>query len=1689
MSDTQQLEGGSYEVIRGRLEKHGAELRTRLAQLNESRKEIFGSVETALVATERVTTEHNCVPRDLIAVGGNRFLFGYNIQFGLKQTTEIGDVFSAYEYDPEAHLFHSLPVDEVLSTPAFAEDFKYLYRYYKETVFSKFMVIGPHIYMKMRIGKGVDDFKTFKWLRSGESHLEYLGNRFDHEFQYPPQQEFEWKRAHRDMQRAGLHPHISINDRVFVETVGGDLTIKVEDNTESGEGVYTEPVEDADQSLDDAEVFFAEVGPLVLLKILPYREQSHRFLVFNEKTQDVKRVDAIGHSCVLLPEDQGLVFSNGYLLLTGEIRVFETALTDMVFERRIPSANGEDTLFVFYNRLSGDYVLLSYNQISRSVETPIICNGYSLFPNGELVYFKTEKAPQKYHTLQVWTTPYLSEEAMAKESQNEDSYLFKIGNADLVRGMSECREVLVLIDKDDTYGNLYLDLVRRTADLMDSFFWLGKEEACKLAEPVDAINHAAQAALAEFDKVKALRSAAMERTKETTAKVEKLLAEVRHSPPDDIFGFVHHLAELRNMRGEVLSLKEVRYVSAETVEGLEEKLVASSDSTSKKTVAFLLRDDALTPYREAVEVQGSAIPELAKVTEADEVAEALDKAGEELEMLIDIVGNLKIEDATQTTAIIDAISSIYGQLNGIRAELRNKRNELAKAEGSAQFGAQMKLISQSVVNYLEVADSPARCDESLTKLMVQLEELEGRFSEFDDYVEELSGKREEIYEAFEGRKQQLVDARNKRAASLIKSAERILSGIERRLEGFKTLDDINGYFAGDLMVEKVRGVVDDLRELGDGVKADDLRTQLKTLREDAARQLKDRNELYVDGENVIRFGKHAFPVNTRELELSVVPRDNGMAFHLSGTDYYEMIRSEAFEATKAVWDLEVSSESKDLYRSEWLATLLMETHVEGERFEEILPQVQQFMQARYAEGYVKGVHDEDAARILTAMLPVHRGAGLLRFGPRVRAAGIVLWLDREQEEFEELLQLIAGHGERLKTFGSDLEKASVDRHEFELALAKQLARAFEKSRFAQQVSLSEVAAYLFHQIQQRESFVVSGEAADIMKHFKSELTAKRAGNTFEEAMTSLGNTSARQSFALDWLRGLGPTGSKGDVLAEAAAHLARSKFEQREVKRVGMAATVKGLRGAHPRIASGAMEINYNDLRDRANHFRNVVLPMFEQFQSSKKALVEAKRAELKLDELRPEVMSAFVRNRLLDEVFLPVIGDNLAKQMGTADADSRTDRMGLLLLISPPGYGKTTLMEYVANRLGLTFVKINGPALGHHVVSLDPAQAGDRSAGEELEKLNLAFEMGDNVMLYLDDIQHTNPEFLQKFISLCDAQRKIEGVYQGKARTYDLRGKKVAVVMAGNPYTESGGKFQIPDMLANRADTYNLGDILGSHEAAFKDSYIENCLTSNNVLSKLAANGLGDVRAVMRMGVGAELDEVDFTGNYTPAEIEEFVRTMKLLFIVRDTILRVNQQYIASAAQEDAYRTEPAFKLQGSYRNMNRIAEKVIPLMSDAELHALVDSHYQNEAQNLTTGAEANLLKFHEMEGSLSKEQAARWEAIKKEFRKRNIMGGAGENDPVTRVVAQLQDFREGLTSIQEGIVSAGSRYAEPQRLSQATVDQLETIISGLRSVPVEVEIKVVPVQDDDDSITSVEKSKPVVEIKPSVEQGDTEL
>ncbi|MFD2718192.1 DNA repair ATPase [Hymenobacter monticola] len=1649
-----QLEGGTYEILRNRLHKSGADLKARLDKLNAERKTVFGAIDTKLIGTGRITTEHNCVPWDMVPVG-DKFLFGFNVVLGLKTEVELSDVFGAYNY--VNHEFQPLPLD-LINNAQFAGEFRDLYRYYKNTQFVKFAVLGNHLFMVFRVGKSVNDIKTFKWLLQNEA-LTYIDNRSDHEYVYPPQHEFTWKRTTRDMQRSGKHPHISIEDRVFVETIGGDLTIKVEDNTATGRGIYAEPVADKDQTLDDSEIYYAIVGNLILLKIRPYQEPDYRYFIYNSKQQTAQRLDALADACVLLPDGQGLIFSHGFYLQTGEGKLFDNGLRDMLFEKRVASPNGEDSLYVFYNKDSGAYLLFSYNIIAQRVENPINCHGYALFENGELCYFRKDDEPKKHHAVQIWQTPYVAPDFELPVTSG--SYLYKLGNKEIVRAMAETQEVLTLLSKDDSYAGLYLDLIRLTTTLTDTYHWLREPAAQALAEPLRDIQQAANAAVEEFDKVLSIRKSTDAETQRVLAKADELTGRIKRTTATDVNEFVQMLAELRTVRGEVISLKELRYVELPTVEKAAADLEQTSKDVAAQTVDFLLKPDALKPYTVRVQAIAEAIEKVQKVAEANEQEKLANAVSSELELLIEVVSNLPMPDPTQTTRIIDNISTIYASFNQIRAALKRRRQALAGTEAQAEFTAQIKLLDQALVNYLDLCDTPARCDEYSTKLLVQLEELEGKFPEFDQFLVQLAGKREEVSEAFESRKVGLVEARNQRASALLQSAERILKAVQNRLGRFETVADINGYFASDLMVEKVRQTVQELVSLGDPVKADDIQSRLKTVKEDAVRQLKDRAELFTDGGQALKFGPYAFTVNTQPLDLTVVLRDGDLHYHLTGTNFFQKITEPAFLAARAVWDQTVVSENADVYRAEYLAWLILQAaqrpapaqpgtaavlslaELSHLTVAELTIYVQQFMAPRYAEGYLKGVHDHDAALLLEALVRLTRTADLLRYPANARAAAALYWQRfagrKRKAAWQQQLQ---GIGILLQVFP--------DSREFE-PLKAELQLAVEE--FATGTSLftlpevAEAGDYLFQELTRGETFVIAPEAADLYQQFQQSLKERNATPQYEASVAALADQPAAQfQLVRQWLgafvrhpnptpspsppgegsltnstfsvasaplpqEGKGP-GDGVNGVNEAATLLITATFDPARIIRTPLHETLTGLQGSHARIHERSYQLHFPEFRRRLHHYVRSVVPLFESFGTLKKELVARFAEELRLAEFRPRVLSSFVRNKLIDEVYLPLIGANLAKQIGTAGADKRTDLMGLLLLVSPPGYGKTTLMEYVANRLGLIFMKINGPAIGHAVTSVDPAQAPNSGAREELLKLNLAFEMGDNVMIYLDDIQHCNPEFLQKFISLCDAQRKIEGVYQGRARTYDFRGRKVAVVMAGNPYTESGEQFRIPDMLANRADIYNLGDIIGDTADTFLLSYVENSLVANPVLSRLAAKSQADVYPLIKLAETGDSTSLTFEANHSPAEINEYVAVLQKLLGIRDVVARVNEEYIRSAAQANEYRTEPPFKLQGSYRNMAKLAEKVRPVMNDEEVKTLLATHYDNEAQTLTSGTEANLLKLHELLGWLTPEEKARWEAIKATF-VRNLRTSSGGQ--LHSVLTQLENISSGLGGIRQ--------------------------------------------------------------------------
>ncbi|UJJ30723.1 DNA repair ATPase [Halopseudomonas maritima] len=1631
-------EGGAYEVLHKRLLEQGRQLAGLAEALNAQRQQEFGSQPIEVIGRTRVRTENNCIARDIAQVGG-LMLFGYNVFIGLKQETRVQDVFSLYRLVQQDGEYDAQAVDlagSFLAEASFVNDFDELYRYYKNTRLLQLSVRDGKLLAAFQIGERISDVRVFRWSVSADGgQVRYIDNRGERDIQLPRPFDFEWTAAGRDAVVQGRHSHFNILDTLFVDTLGGDLTVKVENNTEDGLGIYREPVADKTQSLNDVQIEYAHLGTLILLKVLPYREEQWRYLVFNTLTRKVQRIDAIGQACVQLPEDHGIIFPGGCYLQSGEYRTFDQPMDGMRFKRSVRSPNGEDVQYVFYHPEQGRSALFTYNLISRELQSPQFGHGHARLADGRMVIFSAEgDEPTRIHPMQIWQTPFYTDEHAATQPQR-GGFFGRIGNAELVRGVSDLLNLAREIDSNEVSLQRYALLCQETQRLFDAYYWLSDEACGGVAPLLRQISSSAAMVLDEFEKVESIRQQSARAMTEAQTRQQELMSGLSVQEFSDVQAYVDALGALNAQRGKLLTIREYRYINVAQIDEMEAQLLTEHERLAAEVSSFLAGEQALAPYHQQLQALDTSAEQAETVTQLAEPLEQLIAMAAGLDMLSELIASLRIDDATQRTRVVEAISELYAKLNQSKARAELRRKSLGSAEQVAQFGAQFKLFSQAITNALALAQDPESCDEQLSRLLVQLEELESQFGGHEAFLSDILDKREELLETFEAHRQRLLDERQRRAQGLQDAAVRIIDSLPRRTGRLTEPDLLNAFFATDPLILKLRELIERLRDLHDNVKADDIEARLKGARDQAVRGLRDKRELFEGGGNVIRLGpRHRFSVNAQELDLTLLPRGDSLSLHLTGTDYFEPLVNDELDALRDYWDGGLLSESPQLYRAEYLAgeVIALAQRAEAGLSMELLHQqllepehlvrtLREIATPRYREGYEKGIHDHDAALILAQLLPLLASAGLLRFDPQARALAMLFWAQSADtpavsgwaERAAAVLQIqqLFGRADALLQLQGEVQSS----------LAEWLqGRLIE----ADSRTLAAAAAWLIEWLAEPQPiWQVSRYAQQLYVGLQDYLAPLGLWDSCMQSVERLAGAPGQQwQFLQHWFSGLCEQDDFAPLrryVPEAVALCLLQPQVQVTVVEVDLRFAVSGLLGQHPRVRDGALTLAVDEFFTRLRQHRQDFQPGLERYQQLRQQLLDEQRKTLRLAEFKPRPLTSFVRNRLINDVYLGVIGDNLAKQMGTVGEGRRSDLNGLLMLISPPGYGKTTLMEYVAHALGLVFMKINGPALGHEVRSLDPAQAPDATAAQELVKLNLALEMGNNVMLYVDDIQHTHPEFLQKFISLCDGTRRIEGVWKGRTRTYDMRGRKFAVVMAGNPYTESGEVFRIPDMLANRADIYNLGDTLAGMNDVFALSYIENSLTSNSVLAPLAGRDLNDLYRLVAKAEGKPFSANELSYDYSAAEINDMVATLQRMMQLRDVVLRVNQQYIASAAQDDGYRTEPPFKLQGSYRNMNKLAEKVSAVMNEQELQQLVDDHYQGESQLLTTGAEENLLKLAELRGTLNAERAERWRQIKADFLRNRAMGG-DDADVGKRVVGQLSDLVQSVRAL------AGSGQSE---------------------------------------------------------------
>jgi ATPase involved in DNA repair/ATPase family associated with various cellular activities (AAA) len=1580
----------TYDLLRGRLRTIAQQVSETSEAFNAKRAEVFASSPLTLAEQDRVRTEVASIPRDAVCVNG-LLLFGYNVPQGLATNRSVDDVLSLYRLLPQTDTdwnVERVVNDDAayfLADPSFQRDFLEIYKYYAEARLLTLTIAGDELLMVFGLGSAESDVRVLRWrLRADDTS--YIDAYGEHDRATKAPFDFPWIDTDRGAISDGRWPHLAVQGELFIGLTKGTLDFRVNDAVSGSRTVLSEKVVEVEQEVNELRVRYARLGELILIALLPYRENDERFYVYNRLTREAHRVDAIGRGCHQLPEDQGIVFPGGFHLQNGEHRVFTSDTTGLSLHNSVASPNGEDVLYAYVRPETGSYQLLSYNVVRREMGTPIQCHGYARFPDGMIVTVRDAVEAQRVHTIGIFTSPFCDYDRYVPPVAS-DSFFGRIGNAELVHGISEC--LSVGRDGANTPFNSasYEALIGRSSRLLDTYAWLGDANAHGLSGLLVQLRKAAGGILDEFAAVSSAKKDVLART----VDVERALTDLKASAEldqRDVQVFIDLVAGSRVVQGRIAELLETRHVDIPRVEALRVLAEQTTGVLGTRALALLGQKEALLGLTQALDKAETGIGAAATTTQLQAIAGSVDELGNRAVLLTELVGGLESADPPQKTAILSKLADMLARRNAVMAGLDSRRSSLLTGEKSAGFQAAVGVLNQRVTSALLSVKDSTSCDRSSSQLAAELENIELAFGEVGEFAAVLATKRSEITEAFGRKREALVAERSAAIGRLVGSSERVLETAVSRASALGDVAELEGFFAADPLVLRVRKAVDELKALGETARAGELSVALRVARDTARRTLRDRVDLVADG--MVRIGKRTFGVNEEPFELRMVqtgaegsvPASDGgsnvgLAIALTGTDLRLPIRDERLQGFGPLVLQGSASETEWISRSLFLA-------FEAQRLGIAADGLRTFASERFDDGYELGVHDADAALLQTLCAPIFTGAGATAGfaldGSTRAVAGV--WFAalgiRERDDVVRSLRALRALGE-----GSSRDLVVSSHGPSLLAIADLAGLDIDPGLALDYLS------------QSNERFAVTQAAAD------------RAA-IFAEFLAGAGLDAKSASFAelTRWAQDAELPAKRGGAATKPSVHIAAEMAWKLHVPTVssvaGLSSVVEatGLLAQHGTIVDSTLRFDAGELYTKYRRYCVNDRRRFGEFLAARREVLETWRATLQVGDLRPKVLSSFVRNRLVDDVYFPLVGENLARQLGENGA-----AQGMLLLVSPPGYGKTTLIEYVAQLLGMALIRVSGPALGTGVTSLDPAVAPDSASASELEKLNRAFAMGTNTLLYLDDIQHLSPEFLQRFIPLCDATRRIEGVFDGSARTFDLSGRRFAVVMAGNPYTSEGTQFKVPDMLANRADVYNLGEVAGNFADVFAQSYLENAVGGNEVTAPLLARGRNDFDRFLAASRGDHLRSDQLEHPYSAADVSNIIKVLANLVQVRDVLLKVNAAYIRSASMDDALRGEPAFALQGSYRNMSRLAGRVLPAMTTEEVSQLIVDHYQAESQTLGAAAAWNLAKLQEVFGAPSSGAMARINELRDRWRQANV----GDN-PMQVMAGSLREIAESM-------------------------------------------------------------------------------
>jgi len=359
------------------------------------------------------------------------------------------------------------------------------------------------------------------------------------------------------------------------------------------------------------------------------------------------------------------------------------------------------------------------------------------------------------------------------------------------------------------------------------------------------------------------------------------------------------------------------------------------------------------------------------------------------------------------------------------------------------------------------------------------------------------------------------------------------------------------------------------------------------------------------------------------LELTVVNEGDELLYHLTGTNFYLPINDQDLYQDTTLWKQTLPSENEQVYRGEYLAYTLLDGAKKEKwpaDFEQLLTKVREQASGRYQEGYTKGIHDEDAARILQALLQISASIGLLSYTPAERSLALSWWyhfLGAEQRA--ELQQQLESAAVVLKVFPTTTEFLYL-----KTEIAKRLQHFVEQHGLFPEYLVERAAAYFFMEFTRGKGTTISQPAAQNWTALQSFLRKQKALTKFKDSLQLLQGQSCEQYLlARKWAHAFLEM-QNDDLLWSYQEELAcLMLFEDQldvAVMEADLHRSLSSMRGDHAVIKDGAYELVYHDFMDRLEAYANERVPAFAAFQRRKRELTTNFRDEMQLEEFQPKV-------------------------------------------------------------------------------------------------------------------------------------------------------------------------------------------------------------------------------------------------------------------------------------------------------------------------------------------------------------------------------------------------------------------------------------------------------------------------------------